>query len=136
MKHIKCLIAAVFGILCSIAPAQDTRTATLVGAVTDASGLPISGAVVVVTNTDTAFVSRSQTNDEGSYYVPFLAAGPYELRIESAGFKRYVRSGIALHAGETPRVDVQLEVGAVTETLMVTASSPLLNTENAISGSL
>jgi hypothetical protein len=68
--------------------------------------------------------------------VPFLAAGSYELSVEAAGFKKYVRSGMALHAGETPRVDVQLEVGAVTETLNVTAASPLLDTENATAGSI
>jgi hypothetical protein len=136
MIRTQCLLAAALPLLCSLGLAQDTRTATLVGAVTDASGFAISGAVVVVTNADTAFVSRTQTKDEGSYYVPFLAAGPYELRVEAAGFKKYVRTGIVLHAGETPRVDVQLEIGAVTETLNVTAAAPLLNTENAISGSL
>ena len=69
MNRTKCLFAALFPVLCSLAPAQDARTATLVGAVTDASGSAISGAVVVVTNAETAFVSRSQTNEEGSYYV-------------------------------------------------------------------
>src|SRR5260370_28753931 len=110
MNRTKCLCAALFPVLCSLAPAQDTRTATLVGAVTDASGSAISGTVVVVTNAETAFVSRSQTNEQGSYYVPFLAAGPYELRIESAGFKKYVRSRIALHAGGTPRLHLPLSV--------------------------
>src|SRR5580692_10748527 len=110
MIRTQCLLAAALPLLCSLGLAQDTRTATLVGAVTDASGFAISGAVVVVTNADTAFVSRTQTKDEGSYYVPFLAAGPYELRVEAAGFKKYVRTGIVLHAGETPRVDVQLEI--------------------------
>ena len=132
MRFIICLFAALF----TIAVAQDARTATLVGTVTDATGAAIAGAAVVVTNTDTAFVSRSLTNEEGGYYVPFLAAGPYQLNIEGAGFKTYVRSGITLHAGETPRVDVQLEVGALTEKVSVTAATPLLDTENATAGSL
>jgi hypothetical protein len=77
----------LFGIVSTVTWGQDTRTATLVGAVIDASGSAIAGAGVVVINADTAFISRSLTNTEGSYYVPFLAAGPYALRIEAAGFK-------------------------------------------------
>jgi len=135
VKVVRHVVVATLAVA-SLAFAQDTRTATLVGTVTDNSGSVVPGAAVVVTNTETAFVSKGQTNAEGSYYVPFLAAGPYELSVEAAGFKRSVQSGILLHAGETPRVDVQLEVGAVTETLNVTATSPLLDTETANVGSL
>jgi len=59
--------------------AQDLRTATLVGTVTDASGATVANASVVVTNTDTQVVTRSKTNDTGAYYLPFLNIGIINL---------------------------------------------------------
>ena len=117
-----------------VAFAQDTRTATLVGTVTDSTGAVVPGAKVTVTNTQTAFVATGQANAEGAYYIPFLAPGSYELTVEASGFKKYVRSGIGLRAAEMPRVDVQLEVGGVTESVKVAASAPLLETEIAVVG--
>jgi hypothetical protein len=116
--------------------AQDVRTATLVGAVTDASGAVVPNAAVTITNTGTQVASRLITDSEGAYRAPFLAIGSYELRVEAAGFKRYGRTGITLNAGETPRLDVVLEVGAVTDEIKVTAAAPLLATETAVVGSL
>ena len=122
-------------LLClSVAAAQDTRTATLVGTVTDSTGALMPGAKVTITNTQTGFVSTGQTNAEGSYYLPYLAVGAYELTVEAAGFKKYLRSGISLRAGEMPRLDVQLEVGGLTESVSITGSAALLETETAVVG--
>jgi hypothetical protein len=120
----------------SLAAAQDTRTATLVGTVTDSTGAVVPGAKITVTNTQTAFVSTGVANAEGAYYIPYLAPGGYELTVEAAGFKRYVRTGVSVRAGEVPRLDVQLEVGGLTESVNVTGTVPLLQTENAAVGSV
>src|SRR5579859_5728518 len=85
------LLAAV-----SCAISQDVQTATLVGTVTDHTGAVIPGATVAVTNTQTQVVSRGVTNGDGAYYIPFLANGSYNVTIEAAGFKKYVRNGITL----------------------------------------
>ena len=110
---------------------QAARTATLVGTVTDPAGALVPGAKVTVTNVETGFVSNGVTNAEGAYYIPFLAVGNYELRIEAAGFKTYVQKGIELRAAEVPRIDVKLEVGATSESVQVTGSAPLLETETS-----
>ena len=114
--------------------AQAAGTGTLVGNVTDASGATIVGAKVAVVNTGTAFTSESVTNSEGAYYAPYLAPGTYRVNVENPGFKRLVREGIIIRTGETLRVDVQLELGAITESVSVSGSAPLLETETSTSG--
>jgi hypothetical protein len=120
----------------AVASAQTTGTATLLGYLTDPTGAVVAGAKVVVVNTDTSFTSNTVTNNEGYYFVPYLNPGTYQLSIEAAGFKRYVRDGIVLRTNESPRIDVQLEVGAVTESIQVTGAPPLLETETAIAGGI
>ena len=115
---------------------QDIRTATLVGTVTDSSGGVISNVAVTVTNVDTLVVTRGLTNSDGAYYLPFLNVGTYRLVMEAPGFKRYEQSGLILNAGEEPRIDVKLEVGAVSDTIKVTAAAPLLATDSAVVGSI
>src|ERR1700681_2862660 len=102
-------ILAVFALVSAVS-AQNLATATLVGTVTDNTGGVVAGASVTVTNTQTQVVSRTVTNAEGSYYVPFLALGSYQVAVEAAGFKKYEQTGIVINAGETPRIDVKLQI--------------------------
>ena len=81
---------------------QDIRTATLVGTVTDNSGAVIANVSVVVTNVDTQVVTRSVTNGEGAYYVPFLNVGNYRLTMEAPGFKKIRAIGPGLECGRKP----------------------------------
>src|SRR5688572_12083279 len=133
MGSIRISVAALF-LLSSVLSAQTAGTATLVGTVTDASGALVVGAKVSVTNVNTSFVAESVTTAEGAYYAPYLAPGTYRLAVEAAGFKRFMRDGLVVRTGETPRVDVQLEVGAVTEAVNVSGAPVLLETETAASG--
>ena len=114
--------------------AQSTGAASLVGTVSDTSGAVIPGAKIAVRNLGTQFLYESQTNADGSYYVPNLPSGSYDLTVEGQGFKRFVQSGLILRISESPRIDVRLEVGNVTESVKVDATPPLLETESASSG--
>jgi len=116
--------------------AQTAGTGTFVGTVTDSSGAILAGAKVSVVNADTAFVSEAMTNAEGAYYVPYLASGNYRITVEAAGFKKYLREGIPLRSGDIPRIDVRLEIGAVTESIKVEGGAPLLETETAAAGAV
>jgi len=118
----------------SISMAQSTGTATLTGSVTDASGAVVPRANVTVSNPATGFVFNSVTTGEGTWYIPNLNPGTYQLKIEANGFKSYVQNGIVLRTAEQPRLDVKLEVGEVTQSVEVTAAPPLLETETAASG--
>jgi hypothetical protein len=112
---------------------QAARTGTLVGNITDSTGASVPVAKVTILDRDTRFVSNTVTNSEGAYYLPFLAVGSqYELSVEAPGFKKFVQSGIQIRAAEVPRIDVRLEVGAVTESVLVTGGAPLLETETSV----
>src|SRR5437764_3645676 len=113
---------------------SSTGTATMIGAVTDSTGAVVPGAKVIVTNKDTRYVFTSVSTAEGTWYIPNLNPGNYQLRIEAAGFKTYVQDGISLRTAEQPRIDVRLEVGSLTESVMVTGALTLLETETATSG--
>ena len=114
--------------------AQSTGTATVVGTVTDSTGAVVPGVRVTVRNTGTQFAYEGQTSAAGSYYIPNLPSGSYEIVAESQGFKRFVQSGITLRINESPRIDVVLEVGNVSDSVKVTAALPMLETETAGSG--
>jgi uncharacterized surface anchored protein len=88
--------------------AQTTGTATIVGAVTDPTGSVVAGAKITVVNVNTSFVHNSVTTPEGTYYIPNLNPGTYQLTIEATGFRTHVRDGIILRTAEQPRLDVQL----------------------------
>src|SRR3981189_440067 len=127
------LIASVF--LCAtVLHAQTAGTATLLGNVTDSSGASVVGAKISVVNPENSFTTETQTTTEGSYQAPYLAPGSYRVTVEAPGFKRYVREGLVVRTGEVPRLDVQLEVGAVSDSVQVTGSAPLLDTETATAG--
>ncbi len=117
--------------------AQQTATGTLAGIVTDPSGSILAGTKVTAVNANTGFTSEGLTNETGRFSVPYLNPGRYELRVEAPGFRTYIRTGIELRAGESPRIDVALELGAVSESVSVSGAAPLLTTESATSaGSL
>lgn len=106
-------------------------TATLLGNVTDTSGAVMPNASVTVTEVRTGVTRTAQTTGQGIYTVPYLNPGTYRLEIEAPGFKRFARGGIELTVGTPVRVDAVLTPGEVTETIEVTAQSPILKTDRA-----
>jgi hypothetical protein len=116
--------------LVPLAYSQDVR-ASVTGQITDPTGAAVSGASVNVTNAATSTVISAKSNETGSFATPFLAPGNYELTVEAAGFKKFVRQNIALQAQDRLRLDVTLEVGDVTSSVTVTGSVSQLQTETA-----
>ncbi|MBI4873471.1 MAG: TonB-dependent receptor [Acidobacteria bacterium] len=123
------------GVLLSSLPAwpQDAR-GSITGQVSDPQRALIPGATVVVTNVETNSASRTHTNATGYFEVNLLNPGLYTVTVESAGFKKSVRSGLELSVAGRLNVEVQLEVGGVAETVEVTAAAPLLDTTTASGG--
>jgi hypothetical protein len=132
MKRIVCLWVAIM-ILAGLASAQETRS-TILGFVKDAQGAVVPNAAVVVANTDTNASVRLTTNAIGYYEVPLLIPGRYTVSAELTGFKKAVRSGITLQVSDRTQIDLTLEVGAVTETVSVTAEAPLIDSTRVDSG--
>lgn len=130
MKRIRKIELFALAGLClgaELAAAQEFR-GTILGRVTDTSGGVIPGATVVVTNEQTNVVSKTVTEADGAYAVPFLIPGTYRVEVEGNGFRKFVQSGITIDVNQRATVNVTLEVGTVTETVNVTANAPLLET--------
>ncbi len=130
----KSLIVLLAAACCAFS--QASRTATLVGNVTDPTGAAIVGARVTVVQAGTNFTSTGETNEAGRFYTPYLNPGQYQMTVEATGFRIYVRKGIELRVGESPRLDVEVQLGAVTESVTVAGAVPLLETETATSGAI
>src|SRR5438477_484803 len=104
------------------------------GRVTDPSGAVMVGATVTATNTATNIARSAETNTSGNYTLPFLAPGVYTVQADQAGFKRVRREGVQLQVGGTARIDIAMEVGAVSDVVAVTDTAALLTTEGAAVG--
>src|SRR5580700_5272877 len=106
-------------------------TATLSGRVTDPAGLAVKGATVTLASPEQGISRTSSTEDAGLYVFTFLPAGVYVLDAKAPGFKQYRQEGITLAAGQNAQQPVSLVVGALTDSIQVTAQAPLLNVDNA-----
>lgn len=106
-------------------------TGTILGTAVDPSGGAIPNAQVTIRNSETGVVTRSSTNSEGEFTVPYLQPGEYEVKIEAAGFKTFQQSRIALSLDSKFRVQARLEVGNVTEAVQVYADVTPLQTDSS-----
>ncbi len=113
--------------------AQDPR-GTISGQVTDPSGALIPAVQITVTNDDTGVASSSSTNVTGTFSIPFLAPGPYTVAAQADGFKTFSRSGIRLRIAEIANLNIEMTLGAVTESVNVTSETPLLETADSSLG--
>ena len=115
--------------------AQQT-SATLVGTVNDASGGIIANATVKVINLATGTTREVTTDGSGNFSFPVLIAGDYEVTIALPGYKTKKIERLTLQVSQTLRQDIQMEVGAVTDTVNITSTSLQLQTENSTVGTV
>ncbi|HEV2991271.1 MAG TPA: TonB-dependent receptor [Candidatus Angelobacter sp.] len=121
-----CFLSALFVALTGVLTAYaqvDYSTATLKGTVTDPQGAVIAGASVTVKNQSTGLTKAVKANTEGSYLVPVLPPGTYQITVEAAGFRREVINTFTLAVGTVSVYDVHLQVGAASETIEVGGDS-------------
>ncbi|MEP6961171.1 MAG: carboxypeptidase-like regulatory domain-containing protein [Acidobacteriota bacterium] len=97
------------------------------GRVEDPTGAAVSGATVTVKVVETGATRTANTDAGGNYRVPGLPVGPQEVRAEKAGFKTTVRSGINLAVAQEAVVNLELQLGAVTDSITVTGEGPVVN---------
>lgn len=136
MNLLRCcaLMSGLLG-FAALAPAQ-IGTATITGRVTDPSGAVVPNVAVTVVQTDTNFQSSTVTNAEGLFRVQSLQPGQYRITFEAGGFRRMVRDNVELRVGDTLPVDVALQVGNVEDSVEVTGTTPLLETETSATGTV
>ncbi len=129
------LLGAVASILFT-APHLNAQTTfgSVVGNVSDPSGAAISNTEVVLTNLGTNEKRTETTNADGLYQFVNVSPATYSVSIEKPGFKRTVRTPVTVETGTTSKIDLALEVGAVNQTVEVTAQTPLLAPESSSLG--
>jgi carboxypeptidase family protein len=118
-------------IVCGSLQAQVANNTSLVGTVVEASGSVVAGAKVTAVNVATNDTYTGATNEEGYYAITFIREGSYQITIEKSGFTKSVQKGILVQANQAVRTDVTLQVGAVTETVVVDVAVPAISTDDA-----
>jgi hypothetical protein len=109
-------------------------TGEIDGIVTDSSGSAVLGAGVTVTDPATGTTRSTLSNSSGFYSFPALLPSTYTVTVEAKGFQKEIRSGILIQVQQVARADFQLNVGAVSQTVEVTATAALLASDDATVG--
>jgi hypothetical protein len=133
MKAVMVAFFVVF--LCAVGSAQ-IITGTIQGIVTDQSGAILPGVEMTVRNLGNNQVRNVLTNETGTYIVPLLPVGNYEVTAEYVGFKTEVKTGLVLQVEQKLNVNFVLQVGAVSERLEVVEAAPLVQADTATVGSV
>ena len=129
----------ILGLVCltltfSIPLVAQTTTGRILGTVTDQSGSAVSGATVTITDMQRGTARTLTTDEAGTYVAPNLIPSTYKVRTESKGFKVLERPNITVEVATDVRVDVVLQPGQVTETVVVQEDIPLVNTTSSTLG--
>jgi outer membrane receptor protein involved in Fe transport len=125
---------AILLVVSTLALNAQTVTGTITGSVTDPTAAAIPDVRIAAISLETNLRYQAQSNSIGSYTVPFLPIGNYRVEAEAEGFKRSVLGPFQLEAAQTARVNIQLELGEVTESIEITGVAPILQTEDAQTG--
>lgn len=118
-------------LLCTSTASGQAVYGSIVGTVTDPQGNAVAGAKVTVTNITKGTSEEAATNESGNYSVTHLIPDNYKVHVEAPGFKANDVTNVRVDADTLIRVDAQLQVGAVTQTVEVTGEVPQLQTEKA-----
>jgi hypothetical protein len=110
--------------------AQSDR-GTITGTITDPGSAVVPAAKVAARNAETGANFETITTTTGNYTIASLPVGLYDVSVEAPGFSKKTQQGVRVQVAQTSRVDIALQIGSTTESVMVTADAPLLKTENA-----
>ncbi|HET8548819.1 MAG TPA: TonB-dependent receptor [Bryobacteraceae bacterium] len=125
------ILTILMGLTAGEPAAAQVLYGSITGNVFDPSNAPIPGATVVITHKETGQTRQTVTNDAGFYNIPTVASGTYEVRVTKEGFQPATRSDVPVTINSVARVDLTLAIGGVVESVQVTASAALLQTDRA-----
>src|SRR5262245_45302432 len=109
-------------------------TGSIRGTITDSTKAPVAAAKVTATDVDRSVDYSTLADSVGRYILPTLPAARYTLTVEAAGFDKATQAAFRLEVQQQATVDIELKVGAITTTVEVQSSAPLLNTTSATLG--
>ncbi len=125
------LVCCLAFLLCTSTASGQAVYGSIVGTVTDPQGNAVAGAKITVTNIAKGTSEGTTTNDSGYYTVIHLIPDTYKVHIEAPGFKAFDVASVLVQIDAAARVDAQLQVGAVAQTVEVTGEVPQLKTEKS-----
>jgi len=130
----RCLF--ILGLMLALTPATQAQidTGSIVGQVVDASGAVVPGATVTVVQEGTGLTVSTVTKGNGNYSVPNLRIGSYAVSAELQGFQRLTKRGLRLNIQRTLEVNFELEIGSMTEEVVVEGGAEVLQTQTADMG--
>ena len=129
------LLAFLVAALASQTPAYaQAGTATVYGDVKDQQGAALPGATVTLTSVQTGAVRIAVTNAQGAYSFVAVTPGEYSLKVELNGFRTAVQEKLPVAVDTTQKLDMTMQIGAVSETIDVAGTSPIINTSDASLG--
>jgi hypothetical protein len=118
----------------SLALAQ-SETSEVLGTVHDPAGAVVAGATVTLTNTGTGIAVKTTTNDSGDFDFLNVKVGPYEVAVEHQGFSKFTTQ-LRVEVDVRQRVDAALQVGSITDTIVVNEAAPSLDTDSSERGQI
>ncbi len=126
-------LVAAFGILTVMTMVLNgqVNTATITGLITDPSHAAVPGATVEVVNENTGFSKTATAPEGGEFTFNFLPIGSYTVTVHASGFEKSQRKAVMVVAGEVLRLDLQLQLGNLNESVSVTGETPLIETETS-----
>ena len=127
----KWVLSSFFGVYMWLSCPVLAQNAELSGLITDPSSLAVPGAKVLVQSVNTGATRAASSNQQGSYSVPALLPGAYNITVEANGFKTVHQNGIAIEVEQRARLDFALTIGGSAETITVEEGASLLNTSDA-----
>ncbi|MBS1810544.1 MAG: TonB-dependent receptor [Acidobacteria bacterium] len=120
--------------LLAIPSLSQVDTGTILGTVKDATGAVVPNAKIVLTNKGLGVTQRAETDENGRYIFTPLKTGTYQVEVEAQGFKKAIRSGLELNIQQQAQVDFSLQTGEISQTVEISAESPLLQTTESSVG--
>jgi hypothetical protein len=129
------LIALAVGLLVNVS-AFGQSTATVQGSITDSKGAVVPSATVVVRNKATSFERTTQTDSDGNYQVAALPVGLYTIEVRASGFKTQLADQVSMQVAQTVVQNFQMDVGAISEQVLVTSDVPVIETATTSVGTV
>ena len=126
------IVSSLFILTILAAPAWAQKDAgSIVGSVKDPSGAIVANAKVTITDVEHGQTSSTTTNTEGEFVVSPLRVGRYTVTVEQTGFKKAISDPISLDVQQRVAINIVLQVGQITESVVVSGATPLLETETS-----
>ena len=134
MKYFLCLVGCLACCLIAAPLWGQTNSGSLQGTVTDPSGAALAGATVTARNMDTGLTITTVTTEAGLYSVPNLPPGRYAVSVDAPSLKKYTQEGVTVATGTAISLDIQMQLGPVSENVTVTADASQLQTATSDMG--